>query len=63
MVGKVYGTVPGKMNKTAFEAASKLVSTTYVKQAEDAKRTHEKYIQILMQQVNRLTNATLCINL
>ena len=39
------------MNGSAYEAAGKLVAKTYVQQGQDAKRTHEKYIQILLEQV------------
>ena len=41
------------MNEGASEAASKLVAKTYVNQAKDAKRTHEKAIQHLIQQVGK----------
>jgi hypothetical protein len=39
------------MNEASFEAASRLVSDTYVRQGKEARRTHEKAVQILIQQV------------
>ena len=39
------------MNETSYEAATALVPKTYVTQGRDARKTHEKHIQILLQQV------------
>lgn len=40
------------MNETAYAAASRLVPTaTSVQQGRDARRTHEKHIRILIEQV------------
>lgn len=39
------------MNEKSYEAAAALVHKTYVDQGRDARRTHEKHIQILLQQV------------
>lgn len=47
----VTSSTSGTMNEASFEAASRLVSKTYVNQGRDAKRTHEKAVQILIQQV------------
>ena len=41
------------MNEASYEAAKKLLSApTYVQQGRDARRTHEKHIQMLLQQVS-----------
>ena len=42
------------MNESAYEAATNLVSKTYIHQGQDAKKTHEKSVQILIQQVINL---------
>ena len=39
------------MNEGAYEAAAAAISKTYVQQGKDARRTHEKHIQALLQQV------------
>jgi hypothetical protein len=41
----------GKMNEASYDAATALVPKTYVTQGRDARRTHEKHIQTLIQQV------------
>ena len=42
------------MNPQAYEAAAKLISSsTYVQQGRDARKSHEKQIQILLEQVSR----------
>ena len=41
----------GKMNEASYDAATALVPKTYVTQGRDARRTHEKHIQMLIQQV------------
>lgn len=38
------------LNEACCEAASALVPRTYVKQGQDARKTHEKHIQMLLQQ-------------
>ena len=40
------------MNEESYLAATSLVSKTYVNQGRDARKNHEKSIQILMQQVS-----------
>ena len=40
------------MNETAYNAAGRLVSTaTAVQQGRDARRTHERHIRVLIEQV------------
>ncbi len=39
------------MNEASYDAATALVPKTYVTQGRDARRTHEKHIQMLIQQV------------
>ena len=39
------------MNEASYDAATALVPKTYVSQGRDARRTHEKHIQMLIQQV------------
>lgn len=39
------------MNESAYGAASSLVSRTYVTQGRDARKSHEKHIQMLIEQV------------
>ena len=39
------------MNEASYDAATALVPKTYVSQCRDARRTHEKHIQMLIQQV------------
>lgn len=44
-----------QMNEKSYEAAAGLVSKTYVDQGRDARKTHEKHIQVLLQQVGKNT--------
>lgn len=53
-LGSKYKQSTKNMNHSSYEAASKIISKTYVQQGEDAKKTHEKCIQILMQQVSKV---------
>lgn len=39
------------MNTESLAAAASLISPTYVSQGTDARRTHEKHIQMLLEQV------------
>ena len=42
------------MNESAYSAACRLVpTTTSVQQGRDARRTHERYIRVLVEQVSR----------
>lgn len=55
MVGKKYER--HEMNESSYEAATALVSKTYVSQGRDAKRSHEKHIQMLIEQVHKIYKA------
>ena len=51
------------MNESSYLAAGAAIPQTYVTQGKDARKTHEKHIQVLLQQVrayysmNRYGNA------
>ena len=43
-----------KMNESAYSAACRLVpTTTSVQQGRDARRTHERHIRVLIEQVRQ----------
>ena len=44
------------MNDKSLKAAKALVPSQYIKQGEDARRTHEKQVQILLEQVASYMN-------
>jgi len=39
------------MNESSYLAAGAAIPQTYVTQGKDARKTHEKHIQVLLQQV------------
>ena len=47
------------MNEASYEAAAVLIPKTYVNQGRDARRSHEKHIQTLIQQVKLSNNVFL----
>ena len=44
------------MNDKSLKAAKALVPSQYIKQGEDARRTHEKQVQVLLEQVASYMN-------
>ncbi len=41
-----------RMNEESYKAALSAIPKTYVEQGRDARKTHEKHIQVLLQQVS-----------
>ena len=44
------------MNESSYLAAGAAIPKTYVTQGKDAKKTHERHIQVLLQQVRAVHN-------
>ena len=51
-----------KMNESSYLAAGAAIPKTYVTQGKDARRTHEKHIQVLLQQVGASLMQSLVID-